>query len=400
MPAVIVEGPRGCGKTWTARRFAGSAVYLDEHVDATLTAGMSSTSILDGEVPRLIDEWQLAPSIWNPVRRACDSRGQRGQFILTGSADPPDDITRHSGAGRIVRVRMRPMSLHESGESDGTVSLEALLDGRECAAADPGLSLGDVFELACRGGWPYALDSSPHTAADAARAYLGEISRTDMSRVDGVRRDPRRVQRLVESIARNVATEVKRTVLAADTAEPGDAPLGRRTVSEYLGALSRLFVVEEVPAWRTHIASRAKARRSPKVHLVDPSLTAAVLNTGVDGLLGDLSFAGRFFESMVLRDLQVYAQSIRCTVSHYRDSDNLEVDAIIEHPDRRWAAVEIKLGGREAIEHAARTLLRLREKLDLARVGEPARLVVVTATGFAYQRRDGVCVAPLMSLGP
>ncbi len=187
MPAVIVEGPRGCGKTWTARRFAGSAVYLDEHVDATLTAGMSSASILGGEVPRLIDEWQLAPSIWNPVRRACDSRGQRGQFILTGSADPPDDITRHSGAGRIVRVRMRPMSLHESGESDGTVSLEALLDGRECAAADPGFSLGDVFELACRGGWPYALDSAPHTAADAARAYLGEISRTDMSRVDVAR---------------------------------------------------------------------------------------------------------------------------------------------------------------------------------------------------------------------
>ncbi len=161
-----------------------------------------------------------------------------------------------------------------------------------------------------------------------------------------------------------------------------------------------IFVVEEVPAWRTHIASRAKARRSPKVHLVDPSLTAAMLNTGVDGLLGDLSFAGRFFESMVLRDLQVYAQSIRCTVSHYRDSDNLEVDAIIEHPDRKWVAVEIKLGGREAIEQAARTLLRLRDKLDLARVGEPARLVVVTADGFAYQRRDGVCIAPLTSLGP
>ncbi len=400
LPAVVIEGPRGCGKTWTARRFAASAVYLDERAGTALDSGLDPASILDGAPPRLIDEWQLAPSIWNPMRRACDARGLRGQFILTGSADPPDDITRHSGAGRISRVQMKPMSLYESGESEGAVSLAALLDGGDCAAPDTGFSLGDILAMACRGGWPQMLGLDPATAAGASRAYLEEISRTDVSRVDGVERDPRRVRRLLASIARNVATEVRHTVLAADTATPGDAPLERRTVADYLAALSRLFVVEEVPAWNTHIASRAQARRSPKIHLVDPSLTAAALAVGVDGLLRDLSFAGRLFESMALRDLQIYARSSRCTVSHYRDSDNLEVDAVIERQDRRWVALEIKLGGPEAIDKGAASLLRLRNKLDLESTGEPAKLVVVTATGYGYQRPDGVCVAPLTSIGP
>ena len=182
MPAVVVEGPRACGKTWTGRRFANSAVYLDDRVSAALDAGMDPASILDGSPPRLLDEWQLAPGVWNPMRRACDARGMRGQFILTGSADPPDDITRHSGAGRIIRVRMRPMSLYESGESDGGVSLGALLDGERCAAADAGLALGDVLELACRGGWPQMRDVDPVTAGDASRAYLDEISRTVLSK--------------------------------------------------------------------------------------------------------------------------------------------------------------------------------------------------------------------------
>ncbi len=213
MPAVLVEGPRACGKTWTGRQFAKSAVYLDHRVSAALEAGMDPASILEGEAPRLLDEWQLAPGVWNPMRRACDHRGVRGQFILTGSADPPDDITRHSGAGRTMRVRMRPMSLYESGESDGGVSLGQLLEGGDCAASDAGRSLGEVLELACRGGWPQLLDADSATAGDAARAYLQEISRTDISRVDGTERDPVRVQRLIVSLARNVATEARRTVL-------------------------------------------------------------------------------------------------------------------------------------------------------------------------------------------
>ena len=400
MPAVVVEGPRACGKTWTGRRFANSAVYLDERASDALDAGMDPGSLLDGPVPRLLDEWQLAPGIWNPMRRACDARGSRGQFILTGSADPPDDITRHSGAGRIMRVRMRPMSLYESGESTGGVSLGALLDGEGVTAADSGLSLGDVLELACRGGWPQTRDADADTAADAARAYLGEISRTDVSRVDGVARDPLRVSRLLVSLARNVATEVRHTVIAADTAEAGETPLERRTVAGYLAALARLFVVEEVPAWRPHLASRAQARRAPKIHLADPSLTTAALEAGVDGLMRDLGFAGRLFESMATRDLQVYARANRCSLSHYRDSDNLEVDLIVEHPDGRWIAVEVKLGGSAAIDKAAESLHRLLAKLDRTRTGDPAKLVVLTAGGYTYERPDGVAVVSLTSLGP
>ena len=400
MPAVVVEGPRACGKTWTGRRFASSAVYLDERASDALAAGMDPATILDGVPPRLLDEWQLAPGIWNPMRRACDARGERGQFILTGSANPPDDITRHSGAGRIMRVRMRPMSLYESGESDGSVPLAGLLDGARCAAADGGLALDDVLALACRGGWPQTRDADPVTARDAARAYLEEIGRTDVSRVDGVERDPVRVGRLLVSLARNVATEVRHTVLAADTAAAGETPLERRTVAGYLAALARLFVVEEVSAWRPHLASRAQVRRSGRIHLADPSLTVAALGASVDGLMRDLGFAGRLFESMATRDLQVYARANRCSLAHYRDSDNLEVDLIVEHPDGRWIAAEVKLGGAAAIDKGAESLRRLLAKLDRAKTGDPAKLVVITATGYAYERPDGVAVAPITSLAP
>ena len=401
MPAVLVEGPRACGKTWTGRRFAGSAAYLDERVGASLAAGMDPASILDRAPPLLLDEWQLAPGIWNAMRRACDARGLAGQFILTGSADPPDDITRHSGAGRITRVRMRPMSLFESGESDGAVSLRGLFDGEDFAAPDAGLTLGDVLELACRGGWPRTRRADAAAAGDAARAYLDEISRTDVSRVDGTDRDPVRVSRLIRSVARNVATEVRHTTLAADTATSvEDTPLERRTVAEYLAALARLFVVEQVPAWRPHLASRAQARRSPKIHLADPSLTAAAVGTDVERLLRDLPFAGRLFESMVMRDLQVYAGANRCSLSHYRDSNNLEVDLIMEHRDGRWIAAEVKLGGPEAIDRGAHSLLRLRTNLDRAKTRDPARLLVITAGGYAYERPDGISVVPITSLGP
>lgn len=400
VPAVLVEGPRACGKTWTGRRFAGSAAYLDQRAGAALDAGMDPAAALEGATPRLLDEWQLAPGVWNPMRRACDERGLRGQFILTGSANPPDDITRHSGAGRIMRVKMRPMSLYESGESNGSASLGELLDGADCTAPDAALALGEVLELACRGGWPQMLDADSAAAGDAARAYLQEISRTDVSRVDGTERDPVRVHRLLVSLARNIATEARRTVLAADTAAPGDAPLERRTVAGYLEALARLFVLEEVPAWRPHIASRAQARRTPKIQMADPSLAAAALGVEVDGLLRDLAFAGRLFESMVMRDLLVYAQANRCTVSHYRDSDNLEVDLIVAHPDGRWIAAEAKLGGTVAIDKGAQALRRLCDKLDLAKTGAPAKLAVITATGYTYQRPDGVGVIPITALGP
>ena len=370
-------------------------------VNEALSAGMDPGGIFDGAAPRLLDEWQLAPGTWNPMRRTCDARGLKGQFILTGSANPPDDITRHSGAGRIIRVRMRPMSLLESGDSDGRVSLGGILEGGPCQATDQGYSLDHVLRLACRGGWPQHIGASVDVAGNAARAYLSEITRTDVSRVDGVERNPLKAQRLLVSIARNVATDVKYTTLASDTAPSNGQPeMERRTVARYLDALERLFVVEKVPAWRPHLTSRAQARKAPKLHLADPSLTVAVLDTGVDALMRDLRFAGRLFESMVTRDLQVYAGANRAAVSHYRDSQGLEVDLVISQPDGRWAAVEVKLGGREAIGKAAASLLRLRARVDSASQGAPSRLIVVTATGYAFERPDGVCVAPITSLRP
>ncbi|WP_419947021.1 ATP-binding protein [Candidatus Poriferisodalis sp.] len=403
-PAVLIEGPRACGKTWTGRHFAASERYMDAQAQARLAAGLDPAALLNGPTPLLLDEWQIAPDVWNPMRRACDERGLPGQFILTGSADPPDDITRHSGAGRLLRVRMRPMSLFESGESDGSISLAGLFLGERCSAADSGHRLGDIVETACRGGWPDLVrrGAGAATAQRLMRGYLDEISRTDVSRVDGVDRNPSGVRRLLASLARNTAGEASASTLAADTADPaGAAPaVHRRTVASYMAALERLFVVEDVPAWKPHLRSRAQLRGQPKRHLADPSLAVAALEADSDAVMADLRFAGLLFESLAVRDIRVYAQACEAAVSHYRDSDGLEVDVIVTRPGGQWLAAEIKLGGEAAIEHAVRSLRRLRDKIDAARTRPPARLVVLTAGGYGFEHPDGVSVVPVTSLGP
>ena len=400
-PAVLIEGPRACGKTWTGRRFAADEVLIDASMQAQLAANLDPAVLLDAPPPLLIDEWQLAPDIWNPMRRACDDRGQSGQFILTGSADPPDDITRHSGAGRVLRVRMRPMSLFESGESDGSVSLAGLFEPGRRSARDSRRHLGEIMAMACRGGWPALVSSGaePSAALRLLRGYLDEISRTDVSRVDGVARNPAGVRRLLESVARNIASEASFATLAADTA--GDDPgIDRKTVSSYMAALARVFVVEDLPAWRPHITSRSALRNAPKRHFTDPSLAVAALASTPDAVTSDLKYAGLLFESLVVRDLRVYGQAADCEISHYRDSDGLEVDAIVRRADGRWIAVEVKLGGEAAIRKAVRSLRRLHRRVDASRTGEPARLVVVTAGGYGYEHPEGVTVVPITALGP
>ena len=400
-PAVLIEGPRACGKTWTGRRFASGEVLMDASVRARLAADLDPAVLLGGPPPLLLDEWQLAPDIWNPMRRACDDRGQPGQFILTGSADPPDDITRHSGAGRVLRVRMRTMSLVESGESDGSVSLAGLFEPGRRSAQDSGRGLGHAMTMVCRGGWPALVGrgADPSAALRVLRGYLDEISRTDISRVDGVARNPAGVRRLLESLARNIASEASFATLAADTA--GDDPgIDRKTVSSYMAALARLFVVEDLPAWRPHITSRSVLRSAPKRHFTDPSLAAAALGVTPEAVMSDLKFAGLMFESLVVRDLRVYGQASGCEISHYRDSDGLEVDAIVRRADGRWLAVEVKLGGAAAIARAVATLTRLRERVDAGRTGEPARLVVVTAGGYGYEHPEDVTIVPISALGP
>ncbi|WP_420435574.1 ATP-binding protein [Candidatus Poriferisodalis sp.] len=398
VPTVVIDGPRGCGKTTSARQFCASEVALDEMPNAHRAAQIDPRSILDGDTPRLIDEWQLAPGIWNAVRRASDDRRSTGQFILTGSALPADDITRHSGAGRIGRVRMRPMSLYEQGVSDSSVSLGALMGGAAPNAVAPAHPLDDVAEWICRGGFPQTLGLSTQDAQQFLRLYLEEINRADIERVDGISRDPARVNRLMQSLARNVSTRATLRTLARDT---GGAHLDPKTVTSYLSALERVFIVDDAPAWSPRLRSRTTLRAAPVRQLADPALACALLRTDPERLLGDLETLGLLFESLVVRDLRVYSGPTRAWVGHYRDETGLETDAIVEASDGTWAAFEVKLGGEEAVDRAAASLLKLAQRVDPAVRSRNRALAVMTATGgYAYQRPDGVSVIPITTLGP
>ena len=394
--AVVIEGPKACGKTETAKRQASSMVLLDIDTSALAAARVDPTLVLDGAVPRLLDEWQVAPAIWNHVRRAVDERRAPGQFILTGSAVPSDDVDRHTGAGRFSFLRMRPMSLVEAGHSNGQVSLRGIFDGGSVRAADAGMTVSRLAELIAIGGWPAQQGASVKAATRSAADYLHQICAVDVGRVAGPRRDPVKVAALVRSLARNVATEVTITTLAAD-AGGADGELSRITVSEYLHALEQLMVIEDQPAWNPHLRSTRQLRSSPKRHFVDPSLAVAALRVGPERLLQDLNFFGFVFESLVVRDLRVLSQPLGGTVLHYRDNKGLEVDAVVELADGRWGAFEIKLG-QGAIEQGARSLLKFRDVVDTARRGEPSVLGVITATGYGYQRDDGVAVIPIATL--
>jgi uncharacterized protein len=396
--AVVIEGPRACGKTATARRAAGSEVLLDVDRAARVAAGVDPGLILAGRTPRLIDEWQIEPDIWNHVRRAVDERAAPGQFILTGSALPADDATRHTGAGRFGRLRMRPMSLLESGHSTGAVSLAALFDGVTDGAADPGLSVPDLAERIVVGGWPGLQRLSTLGAARSVRDYLDEVVRVDVARAEDRRPEFDRVAVVARSLARNTATYAAATTIAADAGGP-DGPLSDDSVRSYLAALTRVMVTEDQPAWTTRLRSRSTLRSSPKRHFVDPSLAAAALRATPQRLLADLETMGFLFESLVVRDLRVYAQANDATVLQYRDNTGLEVDAVVQAADGRWGALEVKLGTR-AVDDAAATLLRFADRVDTDHVGAPSMLGVIVSTGPGYRRPDGVHVIPIGALGP
>jgi predicted AAA+ superfamily ATPase len=392
--AVVIEGPKACGKTATARNLAASEVLLDIDANARQALAIDPRLVLDGDTPRLIDEWQVEPTIWNHIRRMVDERGGPGQFILTGSAVPADDITRHTGAGRLTRLRLRPMTLFELGRSSGAISLAELFAGDQLSCPDPGLNVADLAELISVGGWPGHLRLTPQQALQANRDYLDEIRRVDISRVDGVRRDPDKVGRLLRSLARNVSTCASATGMAEDI-----GGITVQTVLEYLASLERLLIVEDQPSWAPHLRSRSRLRSAAKRHLVDPSLAVAALRTTPDGLLKDMNLLGLLFESLVIRDLRVYAQALDAEVLHYRDNTGLEVDAIIQHADGRWGALEIKLGT-GMVEQGAATLLKFADRVDTDKCGAPSLLAVITGSGYGYRRDDGVMVIPIGSLRP
>ena len=397
--AVLIEGPRACGKTETARQRAASEVLLDVDTAARNLAELDATLMLSGDTPRLIDEWQVVPAVWNHMRREVDRRGGRGHFILTGSSVPADDITRHTGAGRVSRLRLGTMSWRETGLSNGEVSLADLLQGRfrPCAAGD--IRIPEVAEQLCRGGWPGDIGLSLPACLTARIDYLDEISRADISRVDGVGRAAGNVSRVLRSLARNVSTPVSVRALAADAGGNG-SPLDADTVRAYLHALQRLMVYEEQPAWSPRLRSRSVLRSSPKRHFVDPSLAVAALGADPDRLLGDLESLGLLFESLVHRDLAIYGRANNASVFHYRDNTGLEVDAIVQNRRGDWCGFEVKLGATQ-VDAAAASLLRFRDRVDIGTVGEPKTLAVIVATGtYAYRTPDGIAVVPLAALGP
>lgn len=395
---VVIEGPKACGKTMTGQRIAASEVRLDIDPAAREAANLEPLFVLDGAPPRLIDEWQLAPEIWNHVRRAIDDRGLPGQFILTGSSVPTDDIIRHSGAGRLARLRMRPMSLYEKGRSIGGISLSRLLAGEAEGSPEAKLTIPEIIDEIVLGGWPGLLERSRDQALTAAANYLDEIRRVEIRTVSGTRRDPVKVGRLLRSIGRNVATHASIATLARD-AGGNDGSLNRETVDEYLDGLRRLMVVEDQPAWGVHLRTTHTLRKAAKIHFVDPSLAAAAMRASPERLARDFESLGFLFESMVVRDLRVYAQATDASVFQYRDSDGLEVDAIIEAHDGRWAAFEIKLGFGQ-VEEAAASLRKFAGRIDTSRCGPPAALGVIVGSGYGYRREDGVHVIPIGALGP
>ena len=395
--AVLVEGPRACGKSRTCERVAQTSYHLDVDDGARALANAAPAALFDAPAPILLDEWQVAPRLWDVVRREADERSpERGQFILTGSVVPSSDVARHTGAGRFGRMRMRTLSLLESGHSTGDVSLAALFDGELRPARDPGLAVPELMDRVVIGGWPALLGVDVPEAQVWVQDYLETVV-ADVRRLDGVRA-PRSLARLLAALARGVGTASKISTLVADVAGP-DGAVDRRTISDYLASLERLLLIEDLPAWAPHMRSSTPLRTSATRYFVDPSLGVGALGAGPSRLLRDLGAAGLHVESLVVRDLRVYSQPLGGTFSHWRDANGHEVDVVITLRDGRWGAIEIKMNPEEAPQ-AADSLKRFAAKVDTDRTGKPAFLAVVTAHGPTLRRDDGVAVVPIAALGP
>ena len=390
--AVLIEGAKWCGKTETALQAAGSVLFIQESPQHKEMAKMMPSLLLEGDTPRLIDEWQDAPEVWDAVRHAVDRRKQTGQFILIGSATPRDEVKSHSGIGRISRMLMRPMSLFESKESTGDVSLRALFEGKQEIGNVSTLNIPQIARVICRGGWPGAV-THPDAGGALAIDYTELIVEEDINSVDGVERNPMRVRQVLRSLARNISTLTTATTILGDV-RANDITISDHTLESYLNALRRIFVVEDVPAWSPSLRSRTTIRTSHKRQLVDPSIATAIMRMDASRLLRDLETFGFLFESLCTRDLRIYTQVNDGEIFHYRDKNDLEVDLIISLHDGRWAPVEVKLGEHQ-IEEAAANLIKLKNKVDTSRIGEPSFMMVLTGGQYAYRRPDGICVVPL-----
>lgn len=403
MGAVLVEGAKWCGKTTTSEQHAGSILYMDNPKDRAMNlqmAQMNPDVLLEGATPRLIDEWQIAPELWDAVRFSVDHRDNDGQFILTGSVTPMSEEDEkkiyHSGTGRIARLMMRPMTLWESGDSNGQISLKSLFNGENEIIGACDKQLQDIAWLICRGGWPRAVSQSKNIALGRAFDYFDTVVNIDVRQADYIERNPERVKLLMRSYARNQGTQTSLNAICADMKSNDNDSLDDRTVYSYLQALKSIFVVEDCKAWNPNLRSKAAVRTSDTRYFTDPSIAVAALGIGPNDLMNDLNTFGLLFETLCMRDLRVYAQPINGDIYHYRDKDGLECDAVVHLRDGSYGLVEIKLGGENLIEDGAKSLRKLASKIDTEKMKAPSFMMVLTAVGkYAFKRNDGVWIVPI-----
>ncbi len=398
--AVLIEGPKWCGKTTTAEQQARSILYMDNPASFESNLQMAEIDpgiLLEGDTPRLVDEWQLAPKLWDTMRFEVDHRHQVGQFILTGSAVPSDEESmKHSGTGRFSWLTMRPMSLYESGESNGKVGLSHLFESRENIVATNSLRIDDIAFLICRGGWPFACSLQGDAALAQAFDYVDAVIKKDVSRVDGTNRNITTTRLLMRSYARNQGSQATIGTIVADMMTNDENEIGIKTAGSYLDALRKIFVIEDSEAWNPNLRSKTAIRTANTRYFIDPSIGTAVLGLGPKDLINDLNTMGLFFETLCVRDLRIFADALDGQVFHYRDKSGLECDAVIHLRNGRYGLVEIKLGGDRLINEGASNLLALVDKINTDKMKEPSFLMVLTGTGdFAYRRKDGVYVVPI-----
>lgn len=396
--AVLIEGPKWCGKTWTAANKSKSILYMqdpDTRESNIQAANVKPSLLLHGETPRLIDEWQVAPVLWDSVRHEVDLRGVEGQFILTGSVTPIiDEQVSHTGTGRISRIKMRPMSLFESNESTGEVSLIKIFEQNQFIGSICNLEIEGVAKAIVRGGWPASVTSKPEVASKRAQDYVDSIVQFDVSRVDGTEKNPNKMFALLRSLSRNISTEANYSVIKKDMEGGESESISSPTIQSYLNVLQRLFVVEDLEAWNPSIRSATPLRVSSKRQFVDPSIATAALGINHERLLSDFNTFGYLFESLCIRDLRIYAEALGGKVFHYRDKSGLECDAVVVLRDGRWGAVEIKLGSNE-FEKAAENLRKFSEIIDHKKMNKPSFLMILTGTKLGYEREDGVLIVPV-----
>lgn len=399
MGAVVIEGPKWCGKSTTAKQFSKSVIELQDPDKKIQYDNISETKpslFLEGEKPRLFDEWQMYPVIWDSIRTDVDRTGEKGEYILTGSAKPVENGIMHTGTGRISKLLMRTMSLYESGNSNGLVSLKDIIDGKEVSGVS-NLELEDIINVMIRGGWPESLNISGDNKFKVAKEYVQSLIKEEVRTVDGVERDKIKIESLLKSVSRNISTSTNKKTIINDMSTIFKEEISRPTVDDYLTALEKLFVLEYVPATNLNLRSSIQLRTNPKIELVDPSIVIASLGLKKEDLINDLNFTGFIFENMCYRDLKIYADSLGAELFYYRDNKDFEIDFILRCEDGKWGAVEVKLGAKQ-VEEAATNLKKFKEKVDIKKSGEPSFLLVLSGAGLSYVREDGVYVVSIGNL--